>query len=167
MKRFKKIVATTDLSPESLSTVRFAVHLATAQGASLAIVHVPESPAALYPEFEMPAKLDQLSAEMVRAARKKLEDWSRPYSKKLRLEVIVQRGPTHETICAVARELDADLIVMSTHGRHGFGRVFLGSVTNRVLREAPCPVLVVRPDIDAKKKAKPKSQTARPTARRK
>ena len=167
MKRFKKILATTDLSPESLSTVRFAIHLASEQGSQLAIVHVPETPAALYPEFKMPLELDLLSAEMKRAARKKLEDWSKRYSKKVKPELVVQTGSTHETICKIARKLQSDLIVMSTHGRKGFGRFVLGSVTSRVLRDAPCPVLVVRPEIDAKKQARTKPQTSRRSAKRK
>lgn len=166
MKRFKSIVATTDLSPESLSTVRFAVHLATAQHAALTIVHVPESPAALAPEFKMPQQLEQLSEEMNRAARKKLEDWSKPFSKTLAIDVVVERGRTSETICGIAARRDADLIVMSTHGRKGLGKLMLGSVTNRVLRDAPCPVLVVPPELAARKKAATKRPPAARTARR-
>jgi nucleotide-binding universal stress UspA family protein len=160
MKRFKSIVATTDLSRESLSTVRFAVHLAMAQHAALTIVHVPESPAALSPEFKMPPQLEQLSAEMNRAARRKLEDWSKRYSKKLEIDVVVERGRTCETICDIAGRQDADLIVISTHGRRGFGKLLLGSVTNRLLREAPCPVLVVPPEVVAKREPRTKPRAA-------
>ena len=52
-------------------------------------------------------------------------------------------GPAHE-ICQVAETEPADLIIISTHGHTGFKRFMLGSVTARVLRHAPCPVLVVR-----------------------
>lgn len=155
MKRFKRIVATTDLSPESLSTVRYAIHLAIAQNAELAIVHVPESLAALSPEFKMPRELDALSVEMRRAAREKLEKWSKPFSKHLAIRIVVESGRAHDTICRIARRLRADLIVMSTHGRKGLHQVLLGSITNRVLREAPCPVLVVKPGVGAKKPSKP------------
>ena len=54
----------------------------------------------------------------------------------------------------LAEEMGAGLIVMSTHGRRGVGHIVLGSVTERVLREAPCPVLVVRPPVRAVQKKK-------------
>lgn len=56
----------------------------------------------------------------------------------------IQGDPALE-ICEVARQAGHDLIVMGTHGRTGLTRLFLGSVAERVIREAPCPVLVVRP----------------------
>ena len=53
-------------------------------------------------------------------------------------------GITYEEICAAARELKADLIVLATHGYTGYKRVFLGSTAERVVQHSPCPVLVVR-----------------------
>lgn len=157
MKRFKQILVATDLSSESLSTVRYAAHLAKAQGARLTIVHAPQITALLFPYYDLPIDLMALDTEIEETARKKLEAWAKRYIKAgIPTRVVVRRGTAHEVICAVAAEMDASVIVMATHGRKGLGHVMLGSVAERVLREAPCPVLVVRPPapvIEAKKAA--------------
>jgi nucleotide-binding universal stress UspA family protein len=54
------------------------------------------------------------------------------------------RGRPGKVIVEAATDRGADLIVMGTHGRSGFDRLIMGSVTERVLRSAPCPVVVVR-----------------------
>ena len=58
-------------------------------------------------------------------------------------ELVVEQGNAADTILACAARLRADVIVMGTHGRRGYDRLMLGSVAERVLRNAPCPVLVV------------------------
>ncbi len=60
-----------------------------------------------------------------------------------RLDVVVVVGNVASEIVRVAEELPADMIVIGTHGRSGFDRLMLGSVTERILRRAPCPVLTV------------------------
>ncbi len=146
MKHFRKILATTDLSPESLSTVRYAVHLAKAQNASLVVLYVPALPLAIYPDALVSIDLAAIADEIDRAARKQLERWVKPHARHLPIKALVRRGVVvHETISAVAKEVGANLIVMATHGRKGLGHAILGSVTERVLRDAPCPVLVVKP----------------------
>ena len=60
------------------------------------------------------------------------------------IETTAVIGSPAEDIVRLAREIKADLIVIGTHGRHGLSRVFLGSVAERVVRTAPCPVLTVR-----------------------
>jgi nucleotide-binding universal stress UspA family protein len=156
MKHFRKILATTDLSSESLSTVRYAVHLAKAQDASLVVLHVPPVPTTLYPDALVPVDITALADEIERAARGQLERWVKRYAQELPIKALVRRGlAVQDTICEVAAEVGASLLVMSTHGRKGIGHLVLGSVTERVLRDAPCPVLVVRPV------QRPKSATSR------
>jgi hypothetical protein len=58
-------------------------------------------------------------------------------------EVVVHEGAAADSILSFAQAGKADLIVMGTHGRRGFDRVVLGSVTERVMRMAPCPVLAI------------------------
>jgi nucleotide-binding universal stress UspA family protein len=58
---------------------------------------------------------------------------------------VAEASEAHEAILARAKEMHADLLVMGTHGRSGFRRLAMGSVTERVLRDPPCPVLVVPP----------------------
>jgi nucleotide-binding universal stress UspA family protein len=59
-------------------------------------------------------------------------------------ELLVREGPAADEVLQVAREKNADLIVMATHGRTGVRRLLLGSVTEKVIHTAPCPVLAVR-----------------------
>jgi nucleotide-binding universal stress UspA family protein len=63
---------------------------------------------------------------------------------------VVKAGVAWEEIVCLATEEHADMIVIGTQGRTGLERLILGSVAERVLRHAPCPVLTVRPDIDSK-----------------
>ena len=60
-------------------------------------------------------------------------------------ETVVAVGITHEKIIEVAGERDASMIVMSTHGKTGLSRVFMGGVTKKVIKDAPCPVFTVKP----------------------
>jgi universal stress protein A len=146
MKRFKQILATTDLSPESFAAVQYAAHLAEGQGAKLAILHIPQTTTLLFTDFAPPVDLLSLDRSIETAARDALEAWARRHIKgKDTPRLIVRAGVTHEVICKTAAETGANLIVMATHGRRGFGHMLLGSVTERVLRDSPCPVLVVRP----------------------
>lgn len=160
MKRFKHILATTDLSPESFAAVQFAAHLALAQGAKLTILHVPQTTTLLFTDFSPPVDLLALDREIESAAREKLEGWVQRHVKKQPgVRIVVRSGVTHEVVDKVASDLGVSLIVIATHGRKGIGHAILGSVTERVLREAPCPVLVVRPPAPPKKpKTKAKSK---------
>jgi nucleotide-binding universal stress UspA family protein len=65
-------------------------------------------------------------------------------SEGIEAEAIVQRGPTARLLLALAREKAVDLIALGTHGRSGVSLALLGSVAERVLRHAPCPVLVTK-----------------------
>jgi nucleotide-binding universal stress UspA family protein len=67
----------------------------------------------------------------------------------LRPALVAEEGRVHETIVKCAAALPADLLVMGTHGRSGFDRLLFGSVTEKVLRTAPCPVLTVPPSARA------------------
>ena len=162
MKRFKHIVATTDLSPESFAAVQYAAHLAEGQGAKLTILHVPQTTTLMFTDFAPPVDLLSLDRTIETAARETLESWVHRHVKsKVGVRVVIREGVTHEVICKAAEDTGANLIVMATHGRKGIGHVILGSVTERVLRGAPCPVLVVRPPAPPEKKAKAKAGKAR------
>jgi len=60
------------------------------------------------------------------------------------VERVVETGDAATVICQVAERLDVDVIVVGSHGRTGLSRLFLGSVSEHVVRHAPCPVLVIR-----------------------
>ena len=154
MKRFKHILAATDLSPESFAAVQYAAHLAEGQGAKMTILHVPQTTTLLFTDFAPPVDLLSLDRSIEAAARETLEGWvGRHMKSKAPVRIVIRPGVTHEVVCKAAEEVGASLIVMATHGRRGLGHVILGSVTERVLRAAPCPVLVVRPPVAKKKGA--------------
>jgi nucleotide-binding universal stress UspA family protein len=158
--RFKHIVAATDLSAPSLSAVVYAAHLAKAQGAKLTVVHVAHATSLAYVDFMPPIDLDRIDAAIEAAAREHLESWCRKKLKGVRYTTIVRRGVVHEAIRDVATVTGASVIVIATHGRKGLGHLVLGSVAEQVLRDAPCPVLVVRPPAPANARKRGKTAIA-------
>jgi len=170
MKHFKHVMTTTDLSPESLSAVSYAAHLARAQGSRLTILHVPHSTSLAYTEFVPPIDMVNIDAAIEDAAEERLTSWVGRHLRSMPgAKVIMRPGITHETICEVAEEVGASVIVMATHGRKGLGHLVLGSVTERVLRDAPCPVLVIKPPSAAsngKARKKTKKKASKKAGRR-
>ena len=77
--------------------------------------------------------------------KKELEELgNRMIDPELLKDVLVQVGTAFEVITNIARDYEVDLIVLTTHGKTGLKHVFMGSTAERVVRHAPCPVLVVR-----------------------
>src|SRR5262249_48385290 len=127
-------------SPGSAAAFDYACDLARDYDARLIVLHAvgPIVPVAADGMIVSPP-LDELRE----IARKQL-DAIRPANPALRVERAARAGPSRQAILEAAAEFRADLIVMGTHGRTGFRRLVLGSVTEEVLRKAPCPVLTVK-----------------------
>jgi nucleotide-binding universal stress UspA family protein len=145
MARFHTILHPTDFSPGSAAAFAAACDLARDYDARLVVLHafgavVPVAAAAVI----VSADLDELRA----IARREL-DAVRPTNPTVRVERVFREGPSTQVILDAAREFAADLIVIGTHGRTGFRRLLLGSVTEEVLRKAPCPVLTVKAPVPA------------------
>jgi len=145
MKSFERILVPVDFSKHSERAVRVAAQLARRYGSALEIVHVYEPIAYALPgDYSLftAQQLDALCAELNRqlAAMKELAIAGGVSQVKTRL----RHGPCARGICDLAREGAFDVIVMGTHGRSGASRLLLGSVAERVLRSAPCPVLTVK-----------------------
>ncbi len=158
MKKFRKILATTDLSPEAASAVSYAGHLAQSSGAKLFVLNVPHSTSLYFTDFSPPIDMVNIDAQIEEAALHTLEGWVKRHLRKVPdVKVMVRQGITDEVICETAEEIGASVIVMATHGRKGFSHALLGSVVERVLRDAPCPVLVVKPPAPPAKKAAKKA----------
>jgi nucleotide-binding universal stress UspA family protein len=140
MTRFRTILHPTDFSPGSAAAFVYACDLARDYDARLIVLHAvgPIVPVAADGMIVSP-DLDELRD----IARKQL-DAIRPANPAVRVERAVREGPSTQAILEAAAEFRADLIVMGTHGRTGFRRLVLGSVTEEVLRKAPCPVLTVK-----------------------
>jgi universal stress protein A len=141
------ILVPVDFSTHSERALELAIAIAQRFGGSIELLHVVEDPfvsgawnaEAFTPNI--PELLDQLTAN----ARRRLEAMKTSATKdRIALAANVVTGEPSQTIVEHAKAGAFDLIVMSTHGRTGLTHLFLGSVAERVLRTAPCPVLTVR-----------------------
>ena len=145
----RRILVPTDFSDCALPAVRYAAELADKFSAELILLHVVPDAVLALPDAVMPtpapvADLHDLTesgkqglANLI--AAEKLEA-RRPRSE-------VRIGSPATEIVAAAKDLHADLVCVATHGRGGLARVILGSVAEMVVRQAPCPVLTVRPKV--------------------
>ena len=142
---FYRIVVPTDFSDCAKEAWALAQRLAEAVGSELVLVHVLVTS----PLFdEGPFSADRVRS-VYEAARKwaeaSLEEWAtKAKGSGLRVRVALREGMPYREIVALATDERADLVVMRTHGRGGLDRALLGSVADRVVRLAPCPVLTVR-----------------------
>jgi nucleotide-binding universal stress UspA family protein len=139
----KHIVCPVDLSDCSRQALRHAVALAQWYGAQLTVLHVFELfvPPQLLPASPGPMVCPFPSREDLTAAVARFVE---PLAV-VPVEIAVEEGHVARTIVDVATERQADLVVIGTHGHGGFERFVLGSVAEKVLRKALCPVLVVGP----------------------
>jgi nucleotide-binding universal stress UspA family protein len=140
-----KILHPTDFSVEADAAEAEAVRLARRLGGELILLHVAAE-TAVYAErvFGRDPMRDLSEAEARWAESRLAERASALEGEGLPTRWRRSIGEPPERICDVAREERVDYIVMGTHGRTGLERVMLGSVADRVMREAPCPVLTVR-----------------------
>jgi nucleotide-binding universal stress UspA family protein len=138
------IVFATDFSENSLKALPMAETFAEAFDASIRLVHVVQK----YPIDGMLGEdiTHATSKPLMETAHARLTELSRPMQKQhhLKVGIEVRFGTPFDEITRAAKALDASMIVLATHGYTGLRHVFLGSVAERVVRHAHCPVLVVR-----------------------
>lgn len=143
MIQIRRIVCPTDFSPTAAHAARHAAALAKAFGAEITLLHVlPELNHPLR-GLGMAAALPQLLGELRTRAKEQLEA-AKATLGGIPCKVELREGAPHETVLAVAKEQQADLIVLGTSGQTGIAHALLGSVAERVVRLASCPVLTVR-----------------------
>jgi universal stress protein A len=146
MIEIRKILAPTDFSPHAAKAVRYACGLAERLESELHLLHVlaevvPSGPDPLLTPV-LPPEFFRETEEQSRVALARLLEptWGRPRA----IEAAVRWDSPVEGIIEYARDQAIDLIVIATHGRTGLSHVLLGSVAERIVREAPCPVLTIR-----------------------
>lgn len=137
--KISRILVPVDFSEPSELAVSHACALAAAHGATITLSHVGES---LHPDWFFDTTL--LQREIIEQAQKALDELVRKYCTGIKTKTEMRFGHAVETIILSAQKMKADVIVIGTHGRAGVKHVLLGSVAERVARQAPCPVLVVR-----------------------
>ena len=144
---FTRILVPTDFSAASNAALALAKRMATTSGASLHLVHVLEDPFAAAPYATdiyapPPAGITQ---SWLKGAQNLLDTQLTPDEQlSFRSTQVVMFGTPSRDIVNHAAANDIDLIVMGTHGRGGVHHLLMGSVAERVVRAAPCPVLTVR-----------------------
>jgi len=138
---YDTILVPTDGSEPAGAAVEHAIDLASATGATLHALSVVDSAAYASLDVSSQSVLDSLE-DRAAEATESIAETAADAGVDTVTEVSV--GTPHEQITEYADAVGADLIVMGTHGRTGLDRVLLGSVTERVIRGGPCPVLTVR-----------------------
>jgi len=146
MIQLKRILLPTDFSEYSAAARQYACAFADQFRAELHVIHVIQDLAPLVPEpgVIVPPPADYLR-ELELNAQTMLERVIEPaWAAGKTIVRAVRQGPPFLEIVRYAKETNIDLIVIGTHGRTGLAHVFMGSVAEKVVRKAPCPVLSVR-----------------------
>jgi universal stress protein A len=143
------ILVPTDFSEASRHALQYACVLANATGASMALLHTIETPYVTGGYMELYAAPPDYMEKLHEAARVELEQMlTAEEIAKYRVTFAIRIGtPSHEILSYLGDRPEIDLIVMATHGRGGVARLMMGSVADKVLRAARCPVLTIR-DLD-------------------
>jgi nucleotide-binding universal stress UspA family protein len=139
----RRILVPHDFSETAEHALSYAIGLAHKLGAAITLVHAFDTPSYGYPDSFV-AHHD-VARQFERAAVESLElIAARVREQGLPVETVLWRGAPWVEIAALAEQIRADVIVMGTHGRRGIAHALLGSVAEKVVRVAPCPVMTVR-----------------------
>jgi nucleotide-binding universal stress UspA family protein len=138
MTNIKRILVPTDFSKQSDKALQYAMDLGQALNAQLYLLHVPGKSGE---NFEADFPFGQFESP-IRERFERLA--SPPQGQQMRTEFAVRIGTPPDAIMRYVGDREIDLIVMGTHGRSGVAHALMGSVAEEVVRQSPCPVLVVR-----------------------
>lgn len=140
----QKLLVPVDLSPFSEKSVKYAVELARMTSGSLTLLTVINDVLPYYEFFPMEYPAPDYFSAMTDRARDEMRSLATKHAQNVPCDLLVKRGQPAVTIVETAKGGQYDLIVMATHGHSGLEHALLGSITEKVLRKAHCPVLVVR-----------------------
>ena len=145
MPKLEKILCPVDFSEFAARAYYYARSLAQHYKAALVVQHVTEPLLSIYRGYMTAPFIEDAYLKQESYAEQELHEFIARYNGPGdQPELVLQRGPVAESVLSLAAERNVDLIVMGTHGRRGFDHLVLGSVAERVLRKASCPVLVIR-----------------------
>lgn len=145
MLKIERILCPIDFSEFSTKAYDYAESLARHYGAKLFLEHVIRPFAEPYAYWMYPGGMEHIASNLCASAEKQLHEFLKTHAHNgTPTERVVVEGVATESILSLAEEQRMDLIVMGTHGRQGFDHLTMGSVTEKVLRKARCPVLAVR-----------------------
>ncbi len=164
----KRILVPIDFSDTSLQALDYAIEFGKPFKAEIVVLFVVEpvyyaTPADLYGPS---ANLGMLLDEQRRIGREQLARLGEDLKKrKVDARTVLQTGTPYDVIVNAAKKLKADIIVMATHGRTGFSHMLMGSVAEKVVRTAACPVITVRGSKVRGRKRAPAKKARSPKAR--
>ena len=142
---FQVILSPLQFDEHSVAAMTLAKEIAEKNSATIYLLHVVP----ILPALGEAAISEHVDSMEEGKARKMMEELAQKYMKGMKHELVVRGAFPSETahaVVEVAKEIKADLIVMATHGRTGLPHFFMGSVTEGVMRGAPCPVLTIKPE---------------------
>jgi nucleotide-binding universal stress UspA family protein len=137
---FKKILCPVDFDENSIAALDTAAKMARESDATVTVLHVVPI---IVQAGGTPVYVDVYTAEE-QESQTRLVELAKTHLVGIKYELKTTVAQPSVAILHAQKDADADVIVMSTHGRRGFAHLFLGSVAERVVREAPCPVLTMR-----------------------
>ncbi len=146
MAEIKRILLATDFSDNSKWALTYALSFAKKYDALLYILHViqqPTYPLGMYAEISFDA-MDKFNKNISEAVDREMQSLKKDLQDFTKYECLVVQGTPFLEILRTAKEKNADLIIVGTHGRTGLDHVLFGSTAEKVVRRAPCPVLSVR-----------------------
>lgn len=135
----KKILVPVDFSDLSRKALHYAISFAKQFGAEITLLHVIE----IIPVPEV-VESGMFNAQLRETATAQLAEWRKNAAAQTMVKTAVGDGTSFREIVRVADENNIDLIILGTQGRSGLSHLFIGSTAERVVRHAPCPVMVVR-----------------------
>lgn len=148
---FRRILTTTDFSDTSLGALPIAAEMASHFGAELLLLHVVPMDVATpwdippYADFGLASlPVPEYETQVKGEVERRLTQLAAKHAPGVKVRGLVGRGDAAAEINRLAEAEHADLVVLATHGWTGWRHLVFGSVAEKVLREAPCPVLSVR-----------------------
>ena len=150
MFKIKNILLPTDLSATSLTAANYAKELAKQYKAKIHLLHVLEKTPPILAIRSLDLSQEKILKSLEEEGKKSLHKMAKKIKKRgdedLVVESILRTGVDYEEIVKYSKEKKIDLIVIATHGRTGLLHTLLGSVAEKVIRYAKCPVLVITPN---------------------
>lgn len=143
----KNVLIPTDLSKLSMSAMPFALDRAEKYDAVIHILHVIDTYTPILTIRTVELTQESINEALFENAKKNLEALLEEHAPNAPVKIVtaIKKGVTHEEIIKYANENNIDLITLATHGRTGLLHTLIGSVAEKVIRYAKCPVLVIKP----------------------
>ncbi len=144
----KNIIVPTDFSKLSFSAFEYAKDLAETMGAAIHLIYVLEKTPPFLAVRSLDVSEEEVMKTMEEQAKKQLAETAASFREDSNVKIleVLKKGNDYEEIVNYSKETNSDLIVIATHGRTGILHTLLGSVAEKVIRFAKCPVLVITPE---------------------